>query len=40
MIDNGVRAVWIPSAALPGGVSPAHPVLDPLYSLLAAATRR
>jgi predicted TIM-barrel fold metal-dependent hydrolase len=37
MIDNGVRAVWIPSAALPGGVSPAHPVLDPLYSLLAAS---
>ena len=35
MIDNGVRAVWIPSAALPGGVSPAHPafahlLLEPL----------
>jgi hypothetical protein len=37
LVDNGVRAVWIPSAALPGGVSPAHPVLDPLYSLLASS---
>jgi hypothetical protein len=35
LVDNGVRAVWIPSAALPGGVSPAHPLLDPLYALLA-----
>jgi predicted TIM-barrel fold metal-dependent hydrolase len=37
MIDGGVRAVWIPSAALPGGVSPAHPVLDPVWDLLESA---
>lgn len=37
IVDAGVRAVWIPSAALPGGVSPAHPALDPLWDLLAAA---
>lgn len=37
MIDHGVRAVWLPSASMPGGVSPAHPDLDPLWSLLAAS---
>lgn len=37
MLDGGVRAVWMPSASLPGGVSPAHPDLDPVYSMLAAA---
>jgi predicted TIM-barrel fold metal-dependent hydrolase len=37
MIDGGVRAVWIPSAALPGGVSPAHPSLDPVWDLLQAS---
>ena len=36
LVDNGVRGVWIPSAALPGGVSPAHPDLDPVWDLLAA----
>jgi predicted TIM-barrel fold metal-dependent hydrolase len=37
LVDNGVRAVWIPSAALPGGISPAHPDLDRVWALLAAA---
>jgi predicted TIM-barrel fold metal-dependent hydrolase len=37
MVDGGVRAVWIPSAALPGGVSPAHSKLDPVWDLLQAA---
>lgn len=37
MVDNGVRAVWLPSAALPGGVSPAHPDLDPMWALLASS---
>jgi len=37
MLDGGVRAVWMPSASLPGGVSPAHPDLDPIYAMLAAA---
>ncbi|HQV58067.1 MAG TPA: amidohydrolase family protein, partial [Ilumatobacteraceae bacterium] len=37
LIDNGVRAIWMPSAAMPGGVSPAHPDLDPVWDLLAAA---
>jgi len=35
MVDGGVRAVWMPSASLPGGVSPAHPDLDPVWALLA-----
>jgi hypothetical protein len=35
LIDHGVRAVWVPSATLPGGSSPAHPDLDPFWSLLA-----
>jgi predicted TIM-barrel fold metal-dependent hydrolase len=37
MLDGGVRAVWMPSASPPGGVSPAHPDLDPIYAMLAAA---
>lgn len=37
MIDGGVRAIWLPAAALPGGVSPAHPALDPLWDILEAA---
>jgi predicted TIM-barrel fold metal-dependent hydrolase len=36
LVDNGVRGVWIPSAALPGGLSPAHPDLYPVWDLLAA----
>jgi len=36
LVDSGVRAVWIPSATLPGGVSPAHPDLDPVWDVLAA----
>lgn len=30
-------AIWLTSATLPGGVSPAHPDLDPVWALLAAA---
>jgi predicted TIM-barrel fold metal-dependent hydrolase len=37
MVDAGVRAIWMPSAAMPGGVSPAHPDLDAVWDLLAAA---
>ncbi|TZG29385.1 amidohydrolase family protein [Sphingomonas montanisoli] len=37
LMDGGVRAVWLPSAALPGGVSPAHPDLYPLWDMLQAA---
>lgn len=37
MIDAGVRAVWLPSATLPGGLSPAHPDLDPVWDLLEAS---
>lgn len=37
LVDRGVRAVWMPSAALPGGVSPAHPDLDPVWDVLAGA---
>ena len=37
LVDHGVRAVWLPSAALPGGVSPAHPDLYPVWDLLQAS---
>lgn len=37
MIDGGVRAVWIPAATLPGGVSPAHPALDPIWDMLESS---
>lgn len=37
MIDAGIRAIWLPSAALPGGVSPAHPDLDPMWDMAQAA---
>jgi predicted TIM-barrel fold metal-dependent hydrolase len=36
LLDGGVRAIWMPSASPPGGKSPAHPDLDPLYAMLAA----
>jgi predicted TIM-barrel fold metal-dependent hydrolase len=36
LVDGGVRAIWLPSAALPGGVSPAHPALDPLWDMCEA----
>jgi predicted TIM-barrel fold metal-dependent hydrolase len=37
-LRNGVRALWIfPSGELPGGRSPAHPDLDPLWAMLAEA---
>ena len=37
LVDHGVRAIWLPSAALPGGVSPAHPDLYPVWDLLQAS---
>ncbi len=37
LIDGGVRAIWLPSAALPGGVSPAHPSLDPMWDMCETA---
>lgn len=37
LVDAGVRAIWLPSAALPGGVSPAHPSLDPLWDICQSA---
>ena len=37
MIDAGIRAIWLPSAALPGGVSPAHPDLDPMWDMTQTA---
>jgi predicted TIM-barrel fold metal-dependent hydrolase len=36
LIDRGVRALQIPTGRPPGGVSPAHPALDPLWDVLAA----
>jgi predicted TIM-barrel fold metal-dependent hydrolase len=37
MIDSGVRAVWLPSATLPAGLSPAHPDLDPIWDVFEAS---
>ncbi len=37
LLDQGVRAVWLPNSVLPGGVSPAHPDLDPFWQMLAEA---
>jgi predicted TIM-barrel fold metal-dependent hydrolase len=37
LVDQGVRSIWLPSAALPGGVSPAHPDLYPVWDLLQAS---
>jgi predicted TIM-barrel fold metal-dependent hydrolase len=35
LIDNGIKGLWIASGDLTGGRSPAHPDLDPLWSLMA-----
>jgi len=32
LIGKGVRAFWMPSSKLPGGVSPASPALDPFWA--------
>lgn len=37
IVDSGVRAVMISPDTPPGGVSPAHPDLDPVWSLAASA---
>jgi predicted TIM-barrel fold metal-dependent hydrolase len=36
LIDGGIRAIFLPAGVLPGGVSPAHPDLDPFWEMLAA----
>jgi predicted TIM-barrel fold metal-dependent hydrolase len=36
LLDAGVRGLWLPSAELPGGRSPAHPDLDPFWEMAAA----
>ncbi len=35
LVDAGVRTVWFPGSILPGGKSPAHNDLDPMWDLLA-----
>jgi predicted TIM-barrel fold metal-dependent hydrolase len=35
MIEAGVRGILLPTGRPPGGVSPAHPALDPLWDLLS-----
>jgi predicted TIM-barrel fold metal-dependent hydrolase len=37
LLDRGIRALTISAGHLPGGVSPAHNDLDPLYAMLAEA---
>lgn len=34
LLDGGIRAFWLMSTVLPGGVSPAHTDLDPFWRLL------
>ncbi|MBW2500812.1 MAG: amidohydrolase family protein [Deltaproteobacteria bacterium] len=36
LVEGGVRGIWMPSSAMPGGRSPAHPDLDPMWSMLAS----
>jgi len=35
LIDNGIRAVWLPSCLLPGGKSPAHYDLDQFWKMMS-----
>jgi predicted TIM-barrel fold metal-dependent hydrolase len=35
LLDNGIRAVWLPGGQPPGGKSPAHTDLDPFWALLS-----
>jgi len=35
LIGQGIRAFWVPTDRPPAGVSPADPVLDPLWALLS-----
>jgi predicted TIM-barrel fold metal-dependent hydrolase len=37
MLDAGIRAVQLPPSFLPGGKSPAHPDLEPFWTLLEEA---
>jgi hypothetical protein len=37
LIDSGIRAIWLPSSIPPGGVSSAHPDLNPFWEMLAEA---
>tara|TARA_A100001391_G_scaffold205349_1_gene205256 strand:- start:1413 stop:2615 length:1203 start_codon:yes stop_codon:yes gene_type:complete len=37
LLDCGIRAIQLPVGNLPGGVSPAHPALDPLWAMLSEA---
>ncbi|AMK19598.1 MULTISPECIES: amidohydrolase family protein [Sphingobium] len=34
LVDAGIRAIWLPAGALPGGKSPAHPDLEPFWTLM------
>jgi predicted TIM-barrel fold metal-dependent hydrolase len=37
LLDKGIRGgIWMPTALPPGGVSPANPVLNPLWDMLSA----
>lgn len=35
LMDHGIRALWLLSGVPPGGRSPAHPDLDPLWAMMA-----
>lgn len=37
MIDSGLKAIWLPAGIPPGGTSPAHSELDPLWAMCAEA---
>jgi predicted TIM-barrel fold metal-dependent hydrolase len=37
LLAGGIRAIWLPSSAPPGGRSPAHPDLDPFWKQLTDA---
>lgn len=35
LVDQGIRAIWLPVGSLPGGKSVAHPDLDPFWKLIS-----
>lgn len=37
LVEQGIRAVWIPNSTPPGGTSPADPALDPFWRTAADA---
>jgi predicted TIM-barrel fold metal-dependent hydrolase len=37
LVKRGIRGLWMPTSEPPGGISPAHTLLDPLWDLLQSS---